>query len=329
MGNLVSNRQLFGLESEVTQNTAAVLEALDYAYAIDPQIDQEVEKLPQEFSRSTLDPLPETSGKKHAKIEVGLPLRWSLASNTENKPLLAALKAIGFAATGGTGATDWTLTPTDTPPSNMLSRANSATATVIKDGLLHSAPGCVGNGKFVFKTGQMGILQLSLQGIDAAVTDQASWPTSPEATPLATAIPTFESAAVKVDNATGHVISELEIDLGNTVQMVDDAAAASGVGGFMLTDKKPVITFTVLAKLVATYDYWNKYRAGTAINSSSVGLQFVLGTAAMNKFTFTIPSIQLRKVAYADIGGIRAFKVTANPTFSTAADWMNLVIDNA
>jgi hypothetical protein len=56
---------------------------------------------------------------------------------------------------------------------------------------------------------------------------------------------------------------------------------------------------------------------------------FVLGTAAMNKFTFTIPSMQLRKVAYADIGGIRAFKVTANPTFSTAADWMNLVIDNA
>lgn len=329
MAHKIKNRDVFAIVSETTQNTPATVTATDYALAIDPMPDQEVEKIEQDYARTTLDPLPDLSGKKSGKIQVSIPFRGSLASNTANAPLLAMLKAMGFAVSGGTGAADWTVAPIDAAPSNMQGPATSATVNAIMDGLLHAIPGVIGNGKMTFKAGEMGILAFSGQGLDAAITDVASWPTSPTVTPISVTPPIMESAVLKIDNATGNEVNEIEIDTGNTISMYDDVSAVTGVGGFQITAKKPKISLTVLARTVAAYDFWNKYRASTQINTGSVGLQFVLGTAAMNKFTFTIPTLQIKKCSHADVGGLRAFKLELNPTFTNGADWMNIVIDNA
>jgi len=329
MANKFSGIELFGMISETTQNTPVALTQTDFCRAEPPTVDQEVETLEQNYVRTTFDPLPHIIGKRSAKIDVNIPFRWSLASNTANAPLLAALKALGFSFTGGTAAADWTGIPADAAPSNMKSRATSASAYAFKDGLLHTIAGCVGTAKMQFKAGEKGILAFSGRGIDAAVTDQGSWPTSPTATPITTDPPVMQSAALKIDNATGHTVNEIEIDLGTEIIMEDDVSAAVGVGGFCLVGKKPSISLTVLARTVAAYDYWNKFRTGAQINTSSVGLQFVLGTVAMNKFTFTIPTLQINKCAYADIGGLLAVKLTLNPTFTNGADWITLLIDNA
>jgi len=329
MANKVSNVQVFGLKSESTQNTAATLSDSDYAYAIDPSPEQDVEKIEQDYSRTTLDPLPDVTGKKSGKFEVSLPYRGTLVSNTPNNPLLAAFKMAGFAVSGGSAGADWTIAPIDAAPSNMYGAATSATATIIKDGLVHSYPGSLANLKMSFKTGARGIISLSGMGLDAAITDQSSWPSSPSVAPISVAPPILESAVIKIDNATGHVVCVFKLKTAYEIALITDGSAAAGVYGFQIVRKKPVITLTVLARTVAAYDYWNKMRASTQINSSSVGLQWILGTVAMNKFTHTVPTMQIKKMAYADVGGLLAVKLTCNPTFTSGADWMNIVQDNA
>lgn len=329
MANKNFNIKLFGFKSESTQGSAASLSSTNYAYAEEVSPDQEVEKIEQNYTRTTLDPLPEITGKKSGKFSVTVPFRGSLVSNTANQVLLDLLKACGFGVSGGTGGTDWTIAPIDSTPSGMAGPATAGTGTIIMDGLVHSYPGSVGNAKMTFKAGERGLLACEMKGLDAAITDQSSWPSSPSASPISVDPPIFASGSVLIDNGSSHVVSEIEIDCGNELAMIEDGAATAGVKEFQITGKKPVITLTVLAKTVAAYDYWNKMRASTQINSSSIGLQFVLGTVAMNKFTFTVPTMQIKKIAPANLGGLLAFKLTCNPTFTSGADWMNIVADNA
>lgn len=329
MANKNFNIKLFGFKSEATQGSAATLAGTNYAYAEEMSPDQDVEKIEQNYTRTTLDPLPDITGKKSGKFNVTLPFRGSLVSNTANQPLLDLLKACGFGVTGGTAGADWTIAPIDAAPSNMAGPATAGTGTLIMDGLVHSYPGCVGNAKMTFKAGQRGLIACDMRGLDAAITDQGSWPSSPSASPISVDPPVFASGSVLIDNGSTHVVNEIEVDLGNDIAMVEDGSATAGVKEFQITGKKPVITLTVLAKTVASYDYWNKMRTSAQINTSSVGLQWVLGTVAMNKFTFTVPTLQIRKIAPANLGGLLAFKLTCNPTFTSGADWMNIVADNA
>ncbi|MHB1050990.1 MAG: hypothetical protein ACYC09_12995 [Bacteroidota bacterium] len=329
MSTKLSNKIRVGITSEATQNTKPAIAATDYVWIPRSFPKSLSEKLRQDYAKSSLDPLPVVAGKKSQSDTLIFPLRGSLTSNTAFAPLHALLKALGFTITGGTAATDWTVAPISDNPSNMLGPATSVSIEKIMDGLLHDIKGAVGNGVFKFAAGEMGILEAAMQGIDVAITDQASWPTSPSETPNTVAPPILESSSLKIDNATGHTAHTIEIDCGNTVSMIDDAAGASGVGGFIITAKQPKITIGVLARTVAAYDYWNKMRNATQINSSSVGLQFVLGSVAMNKFTFTVPSLQIETADYEDVNGMLAVKLVCVPAQTSGNDWMNIVIDNA
>jgi len=330
MSDKNSNIVAFGIESETTQNTAVTLAAGSYLWLPRPQFNPNAEKITRSYVKTSLDPLAQITGKKSQGINFSMPLKWSLVSNTAYAPVLAAFKGMGFASSGGTGATDWTLSPISATVSSMLGPATAVTINLIMDGLKHVIAGAVGNGKLRFKAGERGFLDGEFLGIDAAVTDQSSWPTSPTQSISSVVEPIMESASFTMDNDTSHVAQEIEIDLGNKVVMIEDVSGTTGVKGFKIAGtKEPKVTISLLARTVASFDYWNKMRNSTLLNTSSLGLQFVLGTAAMNKFTFTMPVLQIEKAEYADYNGMLQIKLTCHPSQTSGNDWMTVLIDNA
>jgi hypothetical protein len=112
----------------------------------------------------------------------------------------------------------------------------------------------------------------------------------------------------------------------NLVAGISSIAVSTGGSGYTA---EPKVTISLLAKTVASYDFWNKMRTSALLNTSSLGLSFILGSAAMNKLTFTIPVLQIEKCEYGDLNGILQVKLTCHPSQTSGNDWMSIIVDNA
>ena len=180
---------------------------------------------------------------------------------------------------------------------------------VWEDGRKKGLAGCSGNVTFEGEFGKRMFCNFEFSGIWQAPIDEAL----PAYAPLSTAPMLMQGGTFTL--ATEEIkISRLSLNMGSNPVPRADVAAAGGIAYFMVTDYDTVITIDPEADLVAGYDFYGIWLAGT---EAAVSLILSDGT---DKVTFTIPKVQYREIREGDRDGIEIEEITGQCNHSSGDD---------
>ncbi len=315
---MLSQVKSIGAKTETTQNTAVSLAATDFIPAYDVDVSPDIELNERNYVSTSLDTFSHIPGKKFQNVKFRTDLKGSGSATVPIPPLSALLQACGLVETI---AANTSYAPTSAPASaNFTGAGKSVTVKSYEgaaaNGLLKVLAGCLFNPKFILEVGKPPQVEWNGKGIFAAVTDAAT-PTLTMNTddPLVVQSATFSTSTYAA------IISKLEIDFGNEISPHDSVAAASGISGFQITDRKPSGSCDPEAVLVATHDFYGISAAGT-LGSLSI----VIGTGTGKVFTITCPKTQYGKIGQADRNKIMTLNVPLLFHRNSGDDWISIVI---
>lgn len=310
---MLTRLKVIGAKVEAAEGTAVALAETDFFHAFDLEVNPIPEMIEQPFYSASLDPYAQIVGKKWYEIKFKTFRKGSGAAGTA-PPTGPLFQAIGMTETPVV-STSVTYAPSTTPPANFYSGGKSCTIKVYEDGILHVLAGCRGTLKTTFEAGKPCIDEWTFNGLYTAVTD-ASFPTN---TPNTTAIPTIKSATLTLQ-AYSALAAKLEVDFGNVVTPMDDVNSTNSIKAFRITDRKPVGSCDPEAVLVATHDFYGKMMSG-ALASSAI----VVGSAAGNICTQTMPKTQYGPITKGDRAGIMTFNTPLVFSRNAGDDWTSIV----
>lgn len=175
----------------------------------------------------------------------------------------------------------------------------SLTIGSYEDGKRKLISGCRGNVKVSLKDGEPGFLSFDFQGVLSATADVA----------LLTGI-TYESTipepyltAILVDGSFSPILSTVEIDLGNTLAMRENANLSAGQLSTLITDRRPTGTIDPEAELVGTKDFVADWLAKT-VNYFETRIAHNVTPVAGNTVYLLAPAMQVIGVGDGDRSGI-------------------------
>ena len=178
---------------------------------------------------------------------------------------------------------------------------DSVTVYFNVDGVLHKMLGARGTVSMSMTVFGIPTYKFSFTGIYSAVTDTAAPTVTLTAFQSPLAVNNTNTAGLTLHGYTGAIMSDLMLDIGNTV------VYRSLVGGsqpVVLTDRKAVGSATIEATTVAAKDWWTASQ-----NATLSTLAITHGTVAGNKVGFTAPAMQVVKPAYSEKDGIQMLQV--------------------
>ena len=203
---------------------------------------------------------------------------------------------------------------TDVGPPATEDPSQSYSVTILEDGVAYAIKGAFGNFTISGSVGggEPGFLNFSFMGAYVAVAGDALEtvtydPVSPPAFVGATADINVGGAA----SAKG--INSFEFDAGNQITLGRDINETSGIYGSRIVRKKATGSIDPEMVRPGTYDYFAKWRAGTA-GSFTTG---AIGSTAGNIYTFTVNRLVMRAPTLQNRDGIRAVQLP----FGCSADW--------
>ena len=159
----------------------------------------------------------------------------------------------------------------------------------------HILTGCKGTVKFRLEAGKYAYADFEFTGIYNAIADSSfpslvfSYTNKP---------PLFVSASTLTWGSYTPIVQAVEFDLGNAIGMRPDPTQATGIKGFVITDRSITGSFDPEAVAEATQPWWADWRTPTLRT-----LTAVLGATAGNRFTFTT-TCQLTDVTPGDRNGV-------------------------
>lgn len=201
-----------------------------------------------------------------------------------------------YTAETSNGARDGYVTYKPTVPDN---EGSSVTFYFYTAGKLHKVTGAKGSVRGVFEAGKIARLEFTFQGLWTTPTD-ASIPGS--ITWLATKPPLFRSATATV-GSWSPVFRSLTFDLQNNIVRRDDANHATGVRGFVITDRNPRVTIDPETVLEATHPIFGDLYASTSRTISAL-----LGSTGGNKVQLTCVGESV-SAAYGDANQVRTNQI--------------------
>lgn len=159
----------------------------------------------------------------------------------------------------------------------------------------HILTGCKGTVKFRLVAGKFAYADFEFTGIYNAIAD-ASFPSLTFS--YTNKPPLFVSAGTLTWGSYTPIIEGCDFDLGNVIGMRPDPTQATGIKGFVITDRS--ITGSINPEQVAeaTQPFWADWRTPTLRT-----LTALLGSTAGNKFQFTA-TCQLTDVTPGDRNGV-------------------------
>ncbi|MHC1697780.1 MAG: hypothetical protein AB9919_06930 [Geobacteraceae bacterium] len=282
---MLSRRRVIAAKIESVEGTAETITVTDAGIlVISPKIDFDFGMNDREVvvdSLSKMQPVPgKTSGKLSFRAELKGP---GVAYSASVKPALGKfLRACGFAETVVTtvGVETVTYDPASTgiPCLTMWS---------YEDGVIKKLKGCRGNVKFSGKNGEICFADFEFTGVYDGVVDGAIVAPTYEAT----VPPELLSSAFTV-GAYAANINSFDLDMGNEVTLRESIATASGYVSALVTDRRPTGKIDPEMVTVATYDFFGKWKAGTAA-ALSLGS---VGATQYNRFKITAPKVITTKL---------------------------------
>jgi hypothetical protein len=203
-------------------------------------------------------------------------------------------------ATATTGSTSSAVGKVWEPVSFYVDNIPSLTMATYEGGLVSKKiKGARGNVKFTLRTGEPVMMDFSFQGVRSSVADVASLSGIAHET---TVPPVFQDAAFLM-GAYGAKVSEIDIDIGNSLAARDDVNDSMGLLSFLIADRMPVGSVDPEMVTIATYDFYAKWFAGTM-----VALDFTVGSTTGNKFRFFAPKVQYTGAEDVDRNGIQVVR---------------------
>lgn len=191
----------------------------------------------------------------------------------------------------------------------------SITIMYYSDGIRHTLTGCRGSVSFTLEAGSFGKASFTFTGHEATPTDTA----------LVT--PTYDSTVppplVNVPFSIGGysaVITNLAVDLGNTISTPSDISATDGYGEILLTKRDVTGSFNPEQVLVATKNYISEWKAGTT-GALTTG---VVGSTAGNRYTVSGPACYYSEIAPGDADGKRIFELSCGFAESSGDDEISI-----
>lgn len=173
--------------------------------------------------------------------------------------------------------------------------AKSLTFYYYLDGLLHKVSGARGNMKIDLVPGELAMFEFSFKGLYNA--DHASvasmvtptWPTDPARI--------FKDADVVINSVTTYGVSKVSVDLGNDVQLIPNANAATGFGKIVVAGRNLSGNVGIHATNAVTW--WDAYK-----NSSQWDMTFSIYMDGTDTIDFAVNNLKIDVPNYADVNSI-------------------------
>lgn len=191
----------------------------------------------------------------------------------------------------------------------------SLTIHVYTDGKLEVLYGAMGDVTFEGETGKAIMCNFEFKGIYNTPTDVALPAFAPgtELPPIM-ANGTFSITAVRK-------VSKFSLNMNNEVILRPDVNAASGIAHACIVDFDPVVTADLEAELVAAYDIYGAWLAGT-----EAAMSVVVGSGAGKQITFTLPKLQYRDIPHGDRDGLQINDITAQCNHDSGDDSVAIAV---
>jgi hypothetical protein len=177
----------------------------------------------------------------------------------------------------------------------------SITMGMYADGIHYQMWGARGDVSLKLDAGKPAILHFVFTGADFSVTDVAmlSAGVSYETTlPIA-----FQTATLTIDSYAA-LLGSINISMGNEVALRQDANASSGHKSAVITKRRPSMSIDPEEVLVATYDFFGKWRSGNL-----GALTMALTGTAGNICTITAPKVQYTNINPTNKSGIKSLGI--------------------
>ncbi len=293
---MLHRKRVLAAKIEATPGTAESLTASEGAFNVQDAVIQPETEFIQRMGQSAFSPLPGSIG-----AESGVATFTIEACGSGNAETPKPAWATTFLPACGLVATDNAYAPVSEGPS-AAGDVKTVTIGMYEDGLFKSIKGAMGSAVLTLIAGQLAKIEFTFRGLWVPPSDVALIaPTYPTVKP-----PRFVSASLLVGGAWSPRVQQLTFDLGNDVQMREDANTAEGYFTAMITDRLSVGSINPETVLVATYDVHNKWRS---LTEQSLAWQLGAGsdgnTLAFSGTKAQFTSVQegeRNKIAIEDVG---------------------------
>lgn len=201
------------------------------------------------------------------------------------------------------------------------SPANHKTCTifVFRDGKKEVLSGAMGTVTLEGETGKSIKCNFEFKGIYSTPIDEAL----PAFAPGSTLPPIMANGTFTI-TAVAKLVSKFSLAMNNDVQMRWDVNAVSGIYHAHIVDFDPVFTCDFESDLVATYDIYSAWAAGTL-----AALQIIVGTGAGEQITIDLPKLQYREIPHADREGTQVNDITAQCNHDSGDDSVKITVATA
>ncbi|KAA0250624.1 MAG: hypothetical protein DWB56_06720 [Candidatus Jettenia sp.] len=288
---------------ESVEGTAETLANADGGIlAIDPKVDVDIKMHARNPVMATLSRLADVAGAQLARLTFKVEIKGPGAAYSASVvPALAKyLRACGFAETLDVtpGSEKATYKPASTG-------APCLTIGCYEDGVIKQLVGARGNVKFTGKAGEPVFAEFDFLGVWGGLTDGAMLTPTYEST----IPPVFLSASFTIA-AYSAILAGIDIDMANTLHLRNDVNKPAGYLSTVITNRDPNGKFDPEMALVATHDWYGRWKGGTT-GALSLGN---IGSTQYNRYKITAPKVVYRKVSDAEREGV----VVADTAFQLA-----------
>ena len=187
---------------------------------------------------------------------------------------------------------------------------------VYQDGLLMILYGAMGNVTFEGEVGKRVLAKFEFIGIYETVADSAL-----PAYSVSAAAPKFLASGTFTMGGVGLLISKFSINLQNNVVLRPDVDGPGGILSAIITNYDPEVAFDPESELVATYDYYGKWIAGTA-----GAFALSVGDGTVDKFAIACPAVQAKQLAEGERDGIAALDYVGQANHSSGNDAVSITV---
>lgn len=299
---LLTRRRVLAAKIETTPGTAETLANADAVFnASNVQIQPTIDFV-QRPGQAGFSPLPGMLSQRGGQVSFDIEVATNGAGASGNW-------ASTFLPGCGMVVSTNTWTPTSLPPGGS-GFPKTLTIAVYEDGVRKILAGCMGNMTLRLTDGQPIMASFTFRGVWQTPTDVAILaPTYPTVKPIR-----MMGATVLLGATALPPVQELTVDLGNDVQMREDAANAAGIRHAIIVNRLVSGTINPEATLVATRPQYTEWLAETT------GALTVSAGAATNSIALSMPAWQAVNVQEADRNGLVVDQINwqANRSAATA-----------
>ena len=295
---------------EAAEGTKETLANTDAVLVSNIKFSPDIERAARDCLRGTLSRDPSVSGKQKATISFDVEMKGSGTAGTV-PDYGKLIKGCGYSETISGG-----VSVTYKPATNSLS--NSMTLGIYMDGVIARIWGARGNVKGSMNNGKPGILSFEFQGaafeaVDGALLAGVSYTTIIP--------PAFINASLLLD-AYAAICSKVDFDTANALALRESINAPSGFLSCLLTGRNPKGSMDPELPLVASYDFFGKWKTPATLGSLSLAATGAGG----NIVTVSFPKVRYAKIASQDRNGIRNLGLDFEACLSAGDDEISIVL---